>query len=273
MYYKKRMNMLFFLKVIKMNKRIFFFDIDETIVYDKKISPRVINAIHSIQKKGDYCIIASGRPPKFIPDFIKNVGFDGYVLANGAYVEFQQKVIYENILNYDHLNELIQFFKDTNHQYVLFTKNQCYLNKDYTILYDLFNSIGMNVDEFVYDFNEEDIMKETIKLEVWPNDQKADQMIKKQLTHFAWNQYSCSEMEVCSKSISKASGIKKIIDLLNIKQENTYCFGDGTNDIEMFECIENSYAMGNASKDVQSKAKYVCPSVQEDGVAVILERL
>lgn len=53
-------------------------------------------------------------------------------------------------------------------------------------------------------------------------------------------------MALYSKEVNKATGIIKLIKYLNIPIPNTNCFGDGRNDIEMFEAVENSYAMGNA---------------------------
>ena len=46
-----------------------------------------------------------------------------------------------------------------------------------------------------------------------------------------------------------------------------------SNDLEMFATIENSYCMDNADDDVKKHAKHICPSIYEDGVAVILESL
>ncbi len=116
-------------------------------------------------------------------------------------------------------------------------------------------------------------MKKTIKVEVWPNDYEAGEIIKEHLIEFSWNQYEFSNMELYSNKVSKASGIEKVIQILNIKKEDTYAFGDGRNDLEMFEIVEHSYAMGNASEEVKAKAKYVCPSIKDDGVAIVLEKI
>ena len=256
-----------------MSKRIFFFDIDGTIYHNQKISDRLIQAIHNIQNKGDYCFIASGRPPTFIPDVLKEVGFDGYVLANGAYVFYNDEIISHEILNYDDLDQLLQFLRDTKNEYILQTCDTCYLNKDYHKLYDFFHGIGMRVNEFIYEFDEKEVMKQTIKVEVWPNDEQAGEMIKEHLVDFSWNQYECLNMELYSNKVSKASGIEKVINILGINQKDTYGFGDGRNDLEMFDMVEHSYAMGNASIEIKEQAKYVCPSVEEDGVAVVLEKL
>ena len=256
-----------------MSKKIFFFDIDGTILQEQSMSKRVFDALNNIRKNGDYCFIASGRPPTFIPDIIKEVGFDGYILANGAYVEFNGNIINEEILDYNMLDELLKFLRETKNDYILQTKDACYLNKKYLNLYNYFKRIGLKVDEFIYEFDEKEIMKKTIKVEVWPNDYEAGEIIKEHLIEFSWNQYEFSNMELYSNKVSKASGIEKVIQILNIKKEDTYAFGDGRNDLEMFEIVEHSYAMGNASEEVKAKAKYVCPSIKDEGVAIVLEKI
>ncbi len=43
-------------------------------------------------------------------------------------------------------------------------------------------------------------------------------------------------------------------------------FGDGNNDIEMFQAVGHSVAMGNASADLKAIASEVCGTCAEDGI-------
>ena len=72
-----------------MDKKIIFFDIDGTLYLPELggITPAVREAIAKTQQKGHLCFIASGRPYGYIADNVKNIGFDGYVLANGANIK------------------------------------------------------------------------------------------------------------------------------------------------------------------------------------------
>ena len=71
----------------------------------------------------------------------------------------------------------------------------------------------------------------------------------------------------------KASGLKRLTARWGIKPEECAAFGDGGNDIEMLQYCGYSYAMENASQSVKDAAKYTCPSNEEDGVLMMLERL
>lgn len=71
----------------------------------------------------------------------------------------------------------------------------------------------------------------------------------------------------------KASGLKRLVKRWGISPRQCASFGDGGNDIEMLDYCEYSYAMENAPEDVKKAAKYRCPSNDEDGVLVTLEKL
>lgn len=71
----------------------------------------------------------------------------------------------------------------------------------------------------------------------------------------------------------KASGLKRLVQRWGITPGQCAAFGDGGNDIEMLKYCGYSYAMGNAAPDVKRAAKAICPSNEEDGVLVTLEKL
>lgn len=71
----------------------------------------------------------------------------------------------------------------------------------------------------------------------------------------------------------KASGLKRLTKRWEILPEQCAAFGDGGNDIEMLNYCKYSYAMDNAPEKVKREARFVCPSNEEDGVLVTLEKM
>ena len=59
----------------------------------------------------------------------------------------------------------------------------------------------------------------------------------------------------------------------NLKKEELLAFGDGENDIKMFETVGTSVAMGNANDKVKSIATYTTLSNEEDGIVHGLENV
>lgn len=72
-------------------------------------------------------------------------------------------------------------------------------------------------------------------------------------------------LEVHPIGVSKAHAVKKLRELLGCAK--VVCFGDGKNDISMFEVCDEGYAMENADADLKEKATGIIESNDNDGVA------
>jgi len=72
---------------------------------------------------------------------------------------------------------------------------------------------------------------------------------------------------------NKGQGIQALKKMLNITAENILCFGDGNNDLTMFEECKYGIAMGNAIDALKAKAVYITKSNAEDGLAIVLEKI
>ena len=77
--------------------------------------------------------------------------------------------------------------------------------------------------------------------------------------------------ELVPLEFSKASGIKYLIDYLDIPHENTYAIGDSTNDLSMLEYVKNSIAMGNSHPLLFELVSFVTKDIEEDGIEYALE--
>lgn len=62
---------------------------------------------------------------------------------------------------------------------------------------------------------------------------------------------------------SKASGLKVLLEKLNLTPSETMSFGDQQNDIEMLEYTGTSYAMAHANPDIHKHATHITKSVEE----------
>jgi len=72
-------------------------------------------------------------------------------------------------------------------------------------------------------------------------------------------------LEVMPKSASKANAIRQLRDLLGCQK--VVVFGDGKNDIDMFEMADEAYAVSNAVDELKQIATGVIGSNHEDAVA------
>lgn len=84
---------------------------------------------------------------------------------------------------------------------------------------------------------------------------------------------SMNFLEVMPKGISKATGLKFLIDDLGIRMDEVLAFGDYDNDVEMLEAAGFGAAVANASDSAKEKADLIIGSCAENGPAVFLNDL
>ncbi|MFF5934967.1 Cof-type HAD-IIB family hydrolase [Streptomyces sp. NPDC012508] len=80
-------------------------------------------------------------------------------------------------------------------------------------------------------------------------------------------------LEISGLGVSKASTLALCCAERGISAEEVVAFGDMPNDIEMLSWAGRSYAMGNAHPDVIAAASGRTVANNEDGVAVVIERI
>ena len=78
-------------------------------------------------------------------------------------------------------------------------------------------------------------------------------------------------LEFAHPDVSKGSGLAFVADRLGFRPEETVACGDGENDRELLDWAGFGVAVANAHEDVLARADLVVPSVQEEGIAVLLE--
>ncbi|MFH8976478.1 Cof-type HAD-IIB family hydrolase [Streptomyces sp. NPDC017890] len=80
-------------------------------------------------------------------------------------------------------------------------------------------------------------------------------------------------LEISGPDVSKASTLALCCAERGISHEEVVAFGDMPNDVEMLTWAGQSYAMGNAHPDVIAAASGRTVANNDDGVAVVIERI
>jgi Cof subfamily protein (haloacid dehalogenase superfamily) len=78
-------------------------------------------------------------------------------------------------------------------------------------------------------------------------------------------------LEFASPEVTKASGLAFLAEHVGFSRERTVAFGDGENDVELLEWAGYGVAVANAHERVLAVADSVCPPVDEEGVAQVIE--
>jgi len=78
-------------------------------------------------------------------------------------------------------------------------------------------------------------------------------------------------LELASPLVPKGAGLEFLAEHLGFEAADAIGFGDGENDVELVEWTGFGVAVANAHERVLAVADFVCPSVEEEGVAQVLE--
>lgn len=259
-------------------KKAIFLDIDGTILEAlngiKEITPRVAKAIRSIQEKGHYVFIATGRPYAFLPKSILEFGFDGFILGNGAHVIVNKETLHLEHMDKSFVLELVSKLEAMKVQYILEGEMYSYLKDTHKEFYEFYKQVGMSLQWFESHYMTEDV--DVFKIEMLCLDDEVYHSCLELLAgHEEYDYVSSIDKRICelySKKNTKATAILKTLQHLNIPIENSFAFGDGKNDIEMLSTVGCGIAMGNASDEVKKYANQITETVYNDGVAVGIEQ-
>ena len=71
---------------------------------------------------------------------------------------------------------------------------------------------------------------------------------------------------------TKQHGIVEVAKLMNIQTHEIIGVGDGYNDFPLLMACGLKIAMGNANEELKKIADFIAPSVEEDGVATVIEK-
>ena len=81
------------------------------------------------------------------------------------------------------------------------------------------------------------------------------------------------QLEILPKGVSKGETLGKIMNENGWSADEVIAFGDGENDVSLFEVVTCSYAMGQARSYVKEKAAHITLSNNEEGIWHALKEL
>ncbi len=243
-----------------------FFDIDGTI-YDGKegcIPPSAIKALQKIQSKGIKIFLATGRSlPAVLKSNLDNeIIWDGYVCSNGACIHDKNKVLIAG-----------SFFTETQLQAIFELAHNT--NVALAIQSDqiVFSPFGINehmIEAFRF-FNNpvpdaKPYEKEPIAMVLAFQLKGFDYHIFDSIPNVITVEGKANYADVMQKGITKATGIRKLRQMMQLEDGLIMSFGDADNDLEMILDADIGVAMGNATETIKQAADHITTDITNDGV-------
>jgi len=236
-------------------------DVDGTLIRNsvKEVLPS--KKVREAISKADrliYVGLATSRPYPFVSHLLKNLGISGpCILTSGAqiYDPVKKKVVYEKIIDKTLVSKIFKIVNKYN----------------LTVLDDGRGEKG--------NLKRKDINR-PIQLWFQVHDQeKVDDIFSDMSTlpslsvHKIISRFDGNvELLIGHTEATKQHGILKVAEILGIETHDIIGVGDGYNDFPLLMACGLKIAMGNAVADIKAIADYIAPSVEEDGVADVIEK-
>lgn len=242
-----------------------FLDIDGTTVWYKDPhtilpSPRVTRAIIEASKHVHICL-ATGRPLFMLEHILENLQLtDGLAVINdGAQLIdiTTRKMLYKKALLREDVAKVASYLGDHGLSF--------YLNdglRDTTIETIPATREVLNIFT-IHQMALEEAELHKLALSKIPT-------IKVSMTHHGTTEKY--ELLISHAEATKLHGIIEASRILKVKKEETIGIGDSGNDFPLLMASGLKVAMGNAIPDLKAVADYVAPSVEDDGVADVIEK-
>lgn len=232
-------------------------DVDGTLINGEHALPstKVTKTIAKINGKL-HVGVATSRPFFILKHIVSHLNLNGpSIILGGATIvdPISGKILWRKLINKIDLQEIKKISENFKSE-VYYTAND---------------------DDYV-DFLDKEIVQ------VWmpdlePNTAKRiqDKLSKiPTIAHYevpAWKKGKVS-LIIGHSEATKQHGIFEVAKILKISTHEIIGVGDGYNDMPLLMACGLKVAMGNAVEDLKAIADYIAPSVEEDGVADVIER-
>lgn len=241
-------------------------DVDGTLVpydYDALPSERVAEAIQRVQKKVTVCLV-TGRSYPFTKPVIKRLGLrNGFAVVNvGSHVIKleTEEVLYDQPIDPQDVKTITSILHEEN--VVFFAKQDLHQANyiEHPVTKD------MKLKKAYMFFSDANYSSE-----------KIDRILHKlsKLSHVVPYKARHKEgfgINVSHVDATKLHGVEVIMKELKLKREEIIGIGDGYNDFPLLMASGFKVAMGNAVDDLKAIADYIAPTVEEDGVADVVQK-
>lgn len=265
--------------------KIIFLDADGTLLHHEGFIPQsALQACQLAQKNGHKIVLCTGRQKVEVYGDMLKLNYDGMITGSGAHVEVNHQLLEERtfskeqlqiLLEYMHKNDIDAIFETTrglvgnqktyDHLERMIQKQCRHLSPELFAKHGLVQvQHNLKVTDAIleYPVNKISFLESDISYQ-----QIYDALHRQfDLVPATFAPFGKESGEISEKTITKATGMKSILNYFDRSAEDAIAIGDGFNDLCMFEVAKTSVAMGNAPIEVQKKADRITTSLDNNGI-------
>ena len=252
--------------------KVIFFDIDDTLSRNGIIAAHNQATLEALARTDIKLVISTGRSKAILPaDILALLEadiLDAIICMNGQYSFDNKGLISHYPLSSEQAGKIVQLCQTSQLIHKFDSATHIAWSGENERLRD-FNAKTPNsiVDPLYYQSNP------VYQCSVFFNNQEE----KMQDIDFAqddlklvhWHHIGA---DILPANASKARGIKDVCQYYGVDATECMAFGDGLNDLEMFDLVGYAVAMGDAQPALIERADFVTGTIEERGIQSVLEQ-
>lgn len=261
--------------------KCFSIDLDGTLLNSEHdITEASLQTIHELLEEGHSVILNTGRA---YADVIKLKALENLEIpifcVNGSVLFSQtRELLYEATLSLETYKGIFSILKGLGVGILVYTNYGGFPSTLPPLRKNSKEELKVLFDEFNYDeILEKDQLKiyKLIALPYYDELEKVEEVKRELRDKFDISMASSfiDNVEITSNEAHKGKALLLYQKMMNLQFDEIIAFGDGGNDLAMFEVASTSVAMANAPLHVQQKADIVTKSNDEDGFAYAVHHL
>lgn len=268
--------------------KLIFLDIDGTLTKAGENTPpqSALDAIKKTQEKGNLVFLCTGRNFGMLKPLLK-YGFDGVIGCGGGLIMVKDEIIYDHPMKSEVRDDLMDILKRNGVFRTIESKDITYGDENLESFLNNTSESNSEIERWrkalssslgirpMSEYDGRDIYKIVIMCETNEQLQEARDKYEKDFV-FAIQEvqaHNCLNGDLVNKDFDKGQAILRVCEYLNVDKENTIGFGDSMNDLEMIETVNISVCMENGSNKLKEISNFIAPSVENDGIYKMFEKL
>jgi Cof subfamily protein (haloacid dehalogenase superfamily) len=267
-----------------MTRKAVFLDVDGTLIDDYgQVPESAARAVREARTNGHLVFLCTGRSMVELTPGVLEVGFDGFVVASGAYVQVGSDVLLHTTLTQAAIHHVADYFDANGGGYYFQSHDRVYASTkardllrfivDSHVAADpAFDDVDHGLQAYVETITVDrdpyavPITKAIYFDAVAPIEELRAEFSDFEIVPSSVTVFGTSAGEMMIPGVHKATGIDVLLAHVGIDLADTIAIGDSYNDLEMLEHVAIGIAMGNAPQAVIDIADEVTPSTTEDGI-------
>lgn len=256
---------------------ILFFDLDGTLLDDNRIiSKDSITELKELSKQGKIIVLASGRFNQYAYRYAKELECVNYIISNNGsliYDVANNSFIYKISIDNRLLNVIWDYSIKNELGLTLNSNDKRYSNiysttsEENNVIINSLDEIKEETYQFVFNSYDRNKIKNLL---TFLEDYKLNINYISN-TYYTLDEVSIS-VDVNLNNISKGTAALYIMNKLNIDKEKSICFGDGINDIDIFNVCHYKVAMNNACNELKHLATHITDSNNDNGISNFISK-